>query len=42
VKEYNTDIELFPGSLIASLSGLQREEPFKTDPGSRIVPKVQF
>jgi len=43
VQEYNTDIVVFPGSLVASLSGFQRDDAyFKTEPGARTVPKVQF
>jgi len=43
VKSYNTDLALFPGNIVASLSGLQREDAyFKTEPGARTAPKVQF
>jgi LemA protein len=43
VKSYNTDISLFPGNIVASLSGFQREDAyFKTEPGARTAPKVQF
>jgi LemA protein len=43
VQKYNTDLQLFPANLIASLSGYQREDAyFKTEPGARTVPKVQF
>lgn len=43
VQEYNTDIAVFPGSFVASLSGFQRDDAyFKTEPGARTVPKVQF
>jgi LemA protein len=43
VQKYNTDISLFPGSLVAAMSGFQREDAyFKTEPGARVVPKVQF
>jgi LemA protein len=43
VKDYNTDISLFPGNIVASMSGFQREDAyFKTEPGARTVPKVQF
>jgi LemA protein len=43
VKTYNTDIALFPGNIVASLSGFQREDAyFKTEPGARTAPKVQF
>ena len=43
VQAYNTDLVVFPGSIVASLSGFQREEAyFKTDPAARNAPKVQF
>jgi LemA protein len=43
VQKYNTDISLFPGSVVASMSGFLREDAyFKTEPGARTVPKVQF
>src|SRR4051812_37743823 len=43
VKNYNTDLSLFPGNIVASLSGFQREDAyFKTEPGARNAPKVQF
>src|SRR5947209_2531393 len=43
VKTYNTDLALFPGNIVASLSGFQREDAyFKTEPGARTAPKVQF
>lgn len=43
VQKYNTDINLFPGNIVASLSGFQRDDAyFKTEPGARTAPKVQF
>src|SRR5580704_8789570 len=43
VQQYNTDLSLFPGNIVASMSGFQREDAyFKTEPGARTVPKVQF
>jgi LemA protein len=43
VKVYNTDLILFPGNIVAGLSGFQREDAyFKTEPGARTAPKVQF
>ncbi|HEX4273947.1 MAG TPA: LemA family protein [Bryobacteraceae bacterium] len=43
VQKYNTDLSLFPGNIVASVSGFQREDAyFKTEPGARTVPKVQF
>jgi LemA protein len=43
VQKYNTDLSLFPGNVVASISGFQREDAyFKTEPGARTAPKVQF
>jgi LemA protein len=43
VQKYNTDLSLFPANIVASISGFQREDAyFKTEPGARTVPKVQF
>src|SRR6202790_1239855 len=43
VQDYNTFIALFPNSLVASLSGFARNDAyFKTEEGSRQVPKVNF
>jgi LemA protein len=43
VQAYNTDIALFPASFVAALSGYTREDAyFKTEPGARTAPKVQF
>jgi len=43
VQQYNTDLSLFPGNIVASVSGFQREDAyFKTEPGARTAPKVQF
>ena len=43
VQKYNTDLQLFPASIVASISGFQRDDAyFKTEPGARTVPKVQF
>jgi LemA protein len=43
VQRYNTQIALFPNNLIASMSGFQRNDAyFKTDPASRVAPKVAF
>src|SRR5438876_11685204 len=43
VQRYNTQIALFPNNLIASMSGFQRDDAyFKTDPASRVAPKVSF
>jgi LemA protein len=41
VKEYNTELSLFPQNLVASISGFQRDDAyFKTDVGARTAPKV--
>src|SRR5438105_4216258 len=43
VQRYNTQIALFPNNLIASISGFQRNDAyFKTEPASRVAPKVSF
>lgn len=43
VQKYNTDIELFPNNLAASMFGFQRNDAyFKTEPGARNAPKVSF
>jgi LemA protein len=43
VQAYNTYIQLFPNSIIASLSGFARNDAyFKADEGARTAPKVNF
>jgi LemA protein len=43
VQKYNTDIELFPNNIAASMFGFQRDDAyFKTEPGARNPPKVSF
>lgn len=43
VQKYNTQIELFPNNVVASLSGFARNDAyFKTDPGARTAPAVKF
>src|SRR6202167_986220 len=43
VQAYNTYIQLFPNSFIAGLSGFTRNDAyFKTEPGARQAPKVNF
>jgi LemA protein len=43
VQEYNTQIQLFPNNVVASMSGYTREDAyFKTEPGARTAPKVAF
>src|SRR5712692_1161794 len=43
VQKYNTDIQLFPNNIAASLFGFQKNDAyFKTEPGARNAPKVAF
>jgi LemA protein len=43
VQKYNTDLSLFPANVVGSMLGYQREDAyFKTEPGARTAPKVQF
>ena len=43
VQSYNTQIQLFPNNIVASMSGFQRNDAyFKTEPGARTAPKVAF
>jgi LemA protein len=43
VQRYNTDIELFPNNIAASIFHFQRNDAyFKTEPGARNAPKVSF
>jgi len=43
VQEYNTQIQLFPNNIVASMSGYTRDDAyFKTEPGARTAPKVSF
>ena len=43
VQRYNTDIELFPTNIAASIFGFQRNDAyFKTEPGAKTPPKVSF
>jgi LemA protein len=43
VQRYNTDIELFPNNIAASMFGFQRNDAyFKTEAGARNAPKVAF
>ena len=43
VQQYNSDLVVFPANIVASMSGFQREDAyFKTEPGARTAPKVQF
>ncbi len=42
VREYNTRISLFPGSLVASFRGFKPKAYFEAAPGSEAAPKVKF
>ena len=42
VRDYNTRIRLFPGSLVASLRGFKEKAYFEATPGSQEPPKVKF
>jgi LemA protein len=43
LQRYNTSIELFPNNIVASMAGFTRNDAyFKTEPGARTAPKVQF
>ncbi|MBM3724132.1 MAG: LemA family protein [Acidobacteria bacterium] len=43
VQKYNTNIELFPNNIAASMFGFTRNDAyFKTDPAARVAPKVDF
>jgi LemA protein len=43
LQKYNTDIELFPKNIAASLFGFQRNDAyFKADAAAKEVPKVKF
>jgi LemA protein len=43
VQDYNTYIQLFPNSILASLTGFARNDAyFKADEGARTAPKVNF
>lgn len=43
LEHYNAQIQRFPDNIVASLSGFTRNDAyFKTEPGARQAPKVQF
>ncbi len=42
VRDYNTRIRLFPGSLVASIRGFKEKAYFEATPGSQEAPKVKF
>jgi len=42
VRDYNTRLKLFPGSLVASFRGFKEKVYFEAAPGSEAAPKVKF
>ncbi len=42
VQTYNTQLRLFPGSLVASFRGFKEKAYFEAAPGSETAPKVKF
>ena len=43
LQDYNTSVQLFPNSIVAGMSGFNRNDAyFKADEGSRTAPKVNF
>ena len=42
VREYNTRLKLFPGSIVARLAGYQPKAFFEAAPDAQTVPKVKF
>ena len=42
VRDYNTRLRLFPGSLVASFRGFKEKAYFEAAPGSEAAPKVKF
>ena len=42
VRDYNTRLRLFPGSVVASLRGFKEKAYFEAAPGSQEAPKVKF
>jgi LemA protein len=43
VRKYNTDIQIFPNNIAASIWGFQRNDAyFKADEGAKTAPKVKF
>ncbi len=42
VREYNTRLRLFPGSIVARLAGFQAKAFFEAAPDAATVPKVKF
>jgi LemA protein len=42
VRDYNTRLRVFPGSLVAGFRGFREKAFFEAAPGSQVVPRVQF
>jgi LemA protein len=43
IKKYNTDVQLFPNNIAASIFGFQRDDAyFKTTEAEKKVPQVKF
>jgi LemA protein len=42
VQRYNTDLQIFPKNIAASMFGFQPEPYFKADEGAKTAPKVKF
>jgi LemA protein len=42
VRDYNTRLRVFPGSLVAGFRGFREKAFFEATPGSQTPPKVQF
>jgi LemA protein len=43
LEHYNVEIQKFPANIVAGIAGFTRNDAyFKTEPGAREVPKVQF
>ncbi len=42
VRDYNTRLKLFPGSVVASLRGFKEKAYFEATPSSQEAPKVKF
>jgi LemA protein len=42
VREYNTRLRVFPGSLVAGFRGFREKPYFEAAPGSETAPKVKF
>ena len=43
LEHYNAQIQRFPDNIVAGIAGMTRDDAyFKTEPGAREVPKVQF